>query len=84
MIIAARGVASHLDILGPASTAGVWLHAIVRVRVITIPPQEVVAVTVSVAVNEPLGTDGVKYASAGFVFWVHVPRAPPPVQTADE
>ena len=74
---------SHLEIFGPASTAGVWLHLICLVSVITIPPHEVVAVTVRVAVKEALGTDGVKYASAGLLFCVHVPSPAPPVHIAD-
>ena len=53
------------------------------VLVMTMPPQEVVAVTVNVAVNEALGTDGVKYARAGLLFCVHVPNPAPPVHTAD-
>ena len=83
IMIGARGVASQRVIFGPASTAGVWLHAISLVRVITMPPHEVVAVTVKVAVNEALGTEGVKYARAGLLFCVHVPRPAPPVHTAD-
>jgi len=83
IMIGARGVASQRVIFGPASTAGVWLHAISLVRVITMPPHEVVAVTVNVAVNEALGTEGVKYARAGLLFCVHVPRPAPPVQIAE-
>jgi len=79
----ARGVASHLEIFGPASTAGVWLHAISLVLVMTMPPHDVVAVTVKVAVNDALGTDGVKYARAGLLFCVHVPSPAPPVNTAE-
>jgi hypothetical protein len=61
-------VEEHLVISVPASTAGVWLHEIVLVRIITIPPQEVVAVTVSVAVKEPFVVVGLKYANAGLLF----------------
>ena len=83
IIIGARGVASQRVIFGPASTAGVWLHAISLVRVITIPPHEVVAVTVKVAVNDALGTEGVKYARAGLYCSVSMyPYPAPPVHTA--
>jgi hypothetical protein len=60
MVKGARGVELHRIRSGPASAVGVWLHATPRVRVITIPPQEVVAVTLRVAVNEALETEGVK------------------------
>jgi hypothetical protein len=47
------------------------------------PPHDVVAVTVRVAVNDALGTEGVKYARAGFVlFWVHAPYPSPPLHIA--
>ena len=58
--MAASGVPSHLDMSGPASTTGVWLHPTDLVLVITVLPHEVVPVTVRVAVNEALGTEGVK------------------------
>ena len=34
----------------------------------------------SVAINEPAGIEGVKTASAGLLFWVHVPKPLPPDQ----
>jgi len=45
-----------------------------------IPPHAAVPVTVRVATKEPLVTEGVKVARAGFVFCVHVPMASPPDQ----
>jgi len=74
----AKGFASHRDMSGSASTEGVWLQEIVLVLVTTTPPHAAVPVTVRVAVKDPLGTEGVKRASAGLLFCVHVPRASPP------
>lgn len=79
IVMAANGAASHLDMLAPASTAGVWLQEIVRVDVLTMLPQATVPVKVRVAVNVPLATEGVNVASAGFVACcVQVPRPVPP------
>ena len=79
----ARGVASHLEMLPPASTAGVSPHEMVLVSAGLVPVQPPDPVSVMVAVKLPLVVVGVKVASAGLAFCVHVPRPAPPVHVAE-
>jgi hypothetical protein len=71
--------ALHRFIAAPAIGTGVWDHDIVRVLVGFVPRHEPLPVTVRVAVNDPLVTEGVNVARAGLIFCVHAPRPPPPL-----
>ena len=51
-----------------------------RVETAVAPGQLPVPVTVSVAINDPPETEGIKLASAGLACWIHVPRPAPPDQ----
>ena len=80
----ARGVASHLEMLLPASITGVSPHVMVLVSEGLVPEHAPLPVRVTVAVKLPLVVVGVKVASAGLAFCVHVPRPAPPVHVAEE
>src|SRR5512133_1220960 len=71
----AVGVSEHL-LSGPPGTAtGVFPHEIILVSYGLVPVHVPVPVTVRRAVNEPLSTEGVNLANAGFTgSCVQVPR----------
>jgi hypothetical protein len=64
----AKGVRSHLLRSGPATASGFLPHETMRVSKGLVPRQAPEPVAVRVAVKEPLGTEGVKTARAGFAF----------------
>jgi hypothetical protein len=69
----------HVVMLLPAVATGCVPHVIVIEELVLVPIHAPVPVTLSVAVNDPDETLGVKVANAGFAFCDHVPDPLPPL-----